>query len=88
MRRSRCHFNTVSEQIDVEQGLNIRKQVCPACDSRDTGEVTSVVFSEVVGSVCGELAVLKDFVFVRRAVFKCPVYVSGDWCLDASVCSL
>lgn len=31
-----CHLNTISEQTDVEQGFNTRKQVCPTSDSQDT----------------------------------------------------
>ena len=33
IRRLLCHLNTTSEQIDVEQGFNLRKQVCPTSDS-------------------------------------------------------
>lgn len=68
MRSSLCHFNTISEQIDVEQGLSIRKQVCPASDSWDTEEVTSVIFSVAVGGSYSKLAILQGFVFAKGAV--------------------
>lgn len=35
MRRLLCCLNTISEQTDAEQGFNMRKQVCPTCDSWD-----------------------------------------------------
>lgn len=67
MCSSLCHFSTISKQIDVEQGLSIRKQSCPASDSWDTEEVTSVIFSMAVGSLFSKLAVLQGFVFSEGA---------------------